>query len=150
MLSALHRAALTLLLVGHSLACVTGRPVDAASPTTADIVISTAESAANVGISTVLDAYEAEGLAVVAALPLTGDPAKDVAARRLAFDSIDARWAPAWEAWKKLREVNDAVLAARAAGETPDLDALAKAYCALRAALPAPARANLPALGSCS
>ncbi len=150
--SLLHRAALASLIFA-STTCTAWLPSPTSASTvdaTADVVISTAESVANTGVQGVLDAYQAEGLAVVKALPITGDKLHDTATKDAALLALDARWEPAWKAWRKLREANDAVIAARALSHTPDLATLEAAYCALRVALPASARASLPAIGSCS
>jgi hypothetical protein len=150
MMAGLHRAALALILASYSFACATWVPPVRDVPATADVMIAAVASVADAAISFTLAAFEAEGLAVVAALPITGDAAKDEAAKRVAFEVLDARWAPAWKAWEHLREANDAVLAARALGEAPDLVTLERAYCALRVTLPSSARAELPSLRSCS
>ena len=147
--SLLHRLALA-LLVFASVTCTGWLPPSISTADTADLVIASAESVANTGVQAFLDLYEADGLAVVVALPITGDRAHDDATKDAALLALDARWEPAWVAWRKLRQANDAVIAVRALGHAPDLATLEGAYCALRAALPEAARRKLPALGSCA
>ena len=147
--SLLHRLALALLVVA-TVTCTGWLPLSVPAADAVDITIASAESVANTGAQGFLDLYEAEGLAVVAALPITGDAARDEATKNAALLALDAKWEPAWKAWRKLREAHDVVIAARAAAHAPDLASLEAAYCALRVALPDAARAKLPAIGSCS
>lgn len=147
--SPLHRLALAALVFG-SVTCTAWLPPGSTTADAADVVVATTESVANTAVEGFLDLYKAEGLSTVASLPITGDKAHDETTKNAALLALDARWEPAWKAWRKLREANDAVIAARAVGRTPDLATLETAYCALRVALPEAARTKLPAIGSCS